>query len=177
MWFHPADRVTLPPAQLLLYAFGPDASFEGHLVGALERIESGGALRILDALFVTSDPETSELVAIDLRGGAGGIIVAPLLDFRLDPASRRRATERALSPHASGLPAEALRELGAALEPGAAMVALLVEHAWAKTLEDAVSRTGGTPLASEFVQATTLAELAPAVVAAAGHGGESATSG
>jgi hypothetical protein len=171
------DRVTQPPAQLLLYAFGPDASFEGHLVGALERIEIGGALRILDALFVMSDREAGELVAIDLRGSAGGIVVAPLLNFRLDPASRRRATERALSPHASGLPAEVLRELGEALEPGAALVALLVEHAWAKTLEDAVSRTGGTRLASELVQATTLAELAPAVVAAAGREGDSATRG
>jgi hypothetical protein len=171
------DRVTQPPAQLLLYAFGPDANFEGHLVGALERIESGGALRILDALFVMSDRATGELVAIDLRGSAGGIVVAPLLDFRLDPASRRRATQRALSPHASGLPAEALRELGEALEPGAALVALLLEHAWANTLEDAVSRTGGIPLASEFVQAMTLAELAPAVVAAAARGGDSATRG
>jgi hypothetical protein len=152
--------------QLLLYAFGPDARFEGQLVGALERIESGGTLRVLDALFVTSDPETGELVAIDLRGGTGGI-VAELLDFRLDPASRRRATERALSPHSSGLPAEALRRLGEALDPGAAMLALLLEHRWAKTLEDAISRTGGTPLASDFVDATTLAELAPAVVAAA----------
>jgi len=150
--------------QLLLYSFGPDANFEGQLVGAFERIQSGGALRVLDALFVTNDPETGELIAIDLGGGAGGI-VADLLDFRLDPASRRRATERALSPHASGLPAEALHKLGEALDPGAAMLALLLEHAWAETLEDAVSRSGGTPLASEFVDATTLAELAPAVVA------------
>jgi hypothetical protein len=149
--------------QLFVYAFGPDANFEGRLVGALERIESGGALRVLDALFVASEPETGELVAIDLRGGAGGII-AELLDFRLDPASRRRATERALSPHTSGLPAEALRKLGETLDPGAAMLALLVEHAWAETLEDALARTGGTPLASEFVEATTLAELGPAVV-------------
>jgi hypothetical protein len=146
--------------QLFLYAFGPEASFEGRLVGALERIESGGALRVLDALFVASEPETGELVAIDLRGGAGGII-AELLDFWLDPASRRRATERALSPDASGLPADALRKLGETLDPGAAMLALLVEHAWAETLEDAVARTGGTPLASEFVEATTLAELGP----------------
>ena len=47
------------------------------------------------------------------------------------------------------------------------MLALLLDHAWANTLEDAVSRTSGTPLHSEFVEATTLAELAPAVVAAA----------
>jgi hypothetical protein len=153
--------VTHPPAQLLLFAFGPDASFEGHLVGALERIESGGALRILDALFVMREPDTGELAAIDLRGGAGGIAVAPLLDFRLDPAARRRATERALRPDAGGLPPEALRELGEGLEPGAAAVALLVGHEWAKILEDAVARTGGTQLASEFVEATTLADLAP----------------
>jgi hypothetical protein len=44
------------------------------------------------------------------------------------------------------------------------MLALLVQHAWAEALEDAVSRTGGTPLASEFVEATTLAELGPFVV-------------
>jgi hypothetical protein len=44
------------------------------------------------------------------------------------------------------------------------MLALLVQHAWAETLEDAVSRTGGMPLASEFVEATTLADLGPAVV-------------
>ena len=36
-----------PPVQLLVYSFGPDASFEGQLVGALERIEVGGAMRIL----------------------------------------------------------------------------------------------------------------------------------
>src|SRR5215204_5815763 len=103
--------------QLLLDAFGPDAHFEGQLVGAFERVESGGALRILDALFVTNDPETGELVAIDLRGGAGGAgaAIAQLLDFRLDPASRRRATERALSPRR-----DLSDGLGALLSGGAA---------------------------------------------------------
>jgi len=35
--------------QLLVYGFGPGAVFEGRLVGALERIESGAALRVRDA--------------------------------------------------------------------------------------------------------------------------------
>ena len=147
------------PAQLLVFGFGPEAHFEGQLVGALERIESGGALRVLDVLFVGRDPETGELVAVDLAGGGAGGIVAPLLGFRLNPAERRQATERALS-------AEGLRELGAGLEPGAAMAAVLVEHVWARSLEEAVSRTGGAPLASEFVDATGLAELAPHLRAA-----------
>ena len=60
--------MTLPSTQLVVYGFGPDADFEGRLVGALERIESGGSLRILDAIFVASDPDTGELLAVDLKG-------------------------------------------------------------------------------------------------------------
>lgn len=169
------DRVTLPPAQLLVYRFGPDANFEGRLVGALERIESGGSLRVLDVLFVQRDAESGELVAVGLHGDAGGI-VGPLLDFRLDPNRRRRATERALGTDPSGVPAETLRELGSTLEPGAAIAAVLVEHEWARALEEAVSRTGGTALASEFVAAAALAELAPDLLAAAGRSGGSGAS-
>jgi hypothetical protein len=146
--------------QLLVYRFGADADFEGRLVGALERIESGGTLRIVDAIFVASEPDSGELLAIDLKGDSSAGKVAPLLRFRLEPAERRRATERALRPHGSGLPAEALRELGRALPPGESIVALLVEHEWAHALNDAVSRTGGTVVGNGFVEATTLAELA-----------------
>lgn len=163
-------RAPLPSTQLLVYGFGADADFEGQLVGALERIESGGALRILDALFVARDAETGELVAIGLEGDGAGGIVAPLLDFRLDAVARRRATERALDTRTGGELGELLRTLGSALEPGAALVALLVEHRWARALEDAVSRTGGAPLASEFVEATALTDLAPALLAALGPG-------
>ena len=158
---------TLPHAHLMVYGFGPDADFEGRLVGALERIESGGSLRILDVLFVKSDAETGELVALDVRGGGAGGIAAPLLGFRLDPSERRRATERALRVDATAVPGGMLRELVEALEPGAALAAVLVEHVWTRALEDAASRTGGTLLASEFIDVTVLAELAPNLLAAA----------
>ena len=45
------------PAHLLVYGFAPGAEFEGRLVGAIERIESGGALRVLDVLFVMRDAD------------------------------------------------------------------------------------------------------------------------
>lgn len=155
--------------QLLVYGFGPGTKFEGQLVGALERIESGGALRILEALFLARDGETGELVAIDLRGDSGGI-VGPMLDFRLEPGERRRATERALDSDRAGVSGETLREIEKALEPGTAIAAVLVEHRWAEALEDAVSRTGGTPLANAFVEGTELAELGPELLAAASSG-------
>jgi hypothetical protein len=159
--------VSLQTAQLLVYRFGPDANFEGRLVGALERIEAGAAVKIVDALFVARDPENGELVAIDLPSNSAGGIVAPLLRFRLEPGVRRRATERALAPHGSGVPAETLLQLADTLEPGEALFAVLLEHAWAGALDDAVARTQGTPLANEFVDDTTLANLAPDLLAAA----------
>jgi hypothetical protein len=155
------------PAQLLVYRFPPGADFEGRLVGAMERIESGGALKILEGLFVASDPETREPVAIDLKGHGAAGIVAPLVSFRFDAAERGRATKRAMDPNRGGLAPDTLRELASALEPGAAIVAVLVEHAWARALEDAVSRTGGTALAREFVDSERLAELGPDLLAAA----------
>ena len=151
-----AAQVNLPSKQLFVFGFDASAAFEGQLVGALERLESGGAVRILDVLFVATDEATGDPVAINLQGGTGGL-TAKLLDFRLDPVARRKATELALG----GDVAEVLRDLGGALERGTALAAVLVEHLWARALEDAVSRVSGRPLASEFVDAAKLSELPP----------------
>jgi hypothetical protein len=146
--------------QLLVYGFGPGAEFEGRLVGALERIESGAALRVRDALFVGADPETGDLVAVHRHGDAG---VIGLLGFRLDERERRRSTERALNSPTGDL----VRRIGATLEPGCALAAILVEHAWASALEDAVTRSGGSSLHDARVDATALGDHAADLVAAA----------
>jgi hypothetical protein len=153
-------EVTLPSRQLLAFGFDEDAAFEGQLVGALERLESGGALRILDVLFVAADNATGELRAINLQGGTGGL-VSKLLDFRLDSGAQRRASERALADDTRGGMAQLLRDLGENLEPGSATALVLVEHVWSRALTDAVARVGGRALTSEFVDAATLSELAP----------------
>lgn len=162
---------TLPFAQLLVYEFGPDAQFEGQLGGAVGRIENGGTLRVLEAMFIQREAETGELVVIDLRGDGAGSLVAPVLDFRLDPGARRRATERALAAGTPGISGETLKTLGEPLSPGRAIAALLVEHVWAQTLAEAVERTSGTLLLSQFVEGRTLAELTPQLLSAARQGG------
>lgn len=154
-------------AQLFVYEFGPDSRFEGQLGGALERLETGGVLRILEATFIQREADSGELVVFDVSGDGAGSLIAPLLDFRLDPGARRRATERALAAETPGIPADVVRELGNALKPGNAIAVLLLEHRWAAALEDAVARTGGTQVVGEFVQARTLAELAPRLLSAA----------
>ena len=141
--------MTLPSTQLLAFGFSAGASFEGQLVGAIERLESGGALRVLDAVFVAADEDTGERVAINLQGNTGGL-TSKLLDFRLDPGARRPTPERSLED-----------DLGGGLEPGSALAVLLVDHVWARGLDDAVARVGGRALKSEFVAAATLSDLAP----------------
>jgi hypothetical protein len=146
--------------QLLVYGFGPGAVYEGRLVGALERIESGAALRIRDALFVGADPETGELVAVHRHGDAG---VIGLLGFRLDQRERRRSTERALNSSTGDL----VRRVGATLQPGCAIAALLVEHAWATALEDAVTRSGGASLHDTHVDEGSIGAHTDTLLAAA----------
>jgi hypothetical protein len=162
-----------PNVQLLAYRFDPGAAFEGQLLGALERIESGGSLRIREVLFVARDPETGELLAVAGHGKQQGSLVAPLLGFRLDPAERGRATERALRAYDRGADPNPLRVLAETLAPGGAVAAVLVEHVWANAIEDAVERTGGAPLLSAFVAGTELAELSPELAAAAARAGDS----
>jgi hypothetical protein len=161
--------------QLLAFHFPPEAAFEGRLVGALERMESGGALRILDTLFVASEPGTGELLAVATHGSRLGGEVASLLRFRLEPAARKRATERALAAYARAGAPNPLEAVHARLEPGAAVAAALVEHVWRRALDDAIASMGGRPVADDRPDAAEPAALADALVAAlpgpGAHGG------
>jgi hypothetical protein len=133
--------------QLLTYSFPAQADFGGLLVGALQRIESGGAIRVLEILFVARGAGPQEFAAISRRSSSAGMI-GQLIGFRLEDSVRAQETERALNGPAGDL----IRELAAALEPGCAVVGLLVEHTWAHVLADAVARTGGAPFASELLE-------------------------
>ena len=157
--------------QLLALRFDPGAEFEGQLVGALERLESGGTLRIRDVLFVGRDGETGELLAVAAHGRGQGSLVRTLLGFRLDPSERSRTTERALGAYDREGELHPLRQLAETLEPGGAFAAVLVEHVWARALDDAVARTGGTPLLNAWVADVELAALSPELVAAAARAG------
>jgi hypothetical protein len=144
-----------PSAQLLVYRFGPTAEYAGRLVDALEQIEIGGSLRILDALFVARDVETGKLAALTVRGDEMGSLAAPLIGFRLDSSERDRATEGALA----GSSGPAIQRLADRLAPGEAVAAILVDHVWARTLERGVSVTGGTLAVSAMVPQGDLAQL------------------
>ena len=148
--------MTASTRQLLAYSFGPGSSFEGQLVGALERIESGGAMRILDALFVGRQPESGELVAVSLSADGSAGMIGRLISFRLDESARRSSTQRVLD----GPAGEMVRSLADGMQPGNALAAVLVEHKWALTLGEAIARMGGNEAVNRFVDADEIGAVA-----------------
>ena len=100
--------------QLLAFTFGRDSTFEGQLVGALERMELAGTMRVLDGLFVAREPESGELSAISLTDSPPSRRISRILGFRLDPSECETATQRTLA----GPAGETVRALGAVLTPG-----------------------------------------------------------
>jgi hypothetical protein len=105
------------PVSFVAAGFGPEAAFEGRIVAELERFERTGALRVLDVLFVRRLPDSGEL---ETRPGIPG---RPTLVSEDD-----------------------VDEVAAALGPGQAAGLLLIEHVWARELEEAVVATGGAIL-------------------------------
>lgn len=160
--------------QFLVFEFGSDSTFEGQVVGALERIESGDAMRVVDGLFVARERASGELRAISLSDSPPSLMTSRLLGFRLDDRDRRSATRRAID----GAAGDAVQSLAALLPPGRAVAAVLVEHRAAvaeaaavpEALAEAVARVGGTEVVSELVEASGMTQLTARLVAAAQHG-------
>lgn len=145
-----------PSRQLLVYSFPPGSAYEGQLVGALERIEAGGTLRILDAVFAGRDPDTGETIAVAMSGGTAGM-VSRLISFRLDAGDRAKTTRQALD----GPSGEVIGSLVADLAPGAAVLAVLIEHAWQDVLNAAIERAQGAAVSSGFTEHARIADAWP----------------
>ena len=154
------------PTHLRVYRFDPGAVFEGGLVGAIERMKLASDTKLLDALFVTNDAASGELAAVDLASGGADGTFASMLDFRLDPGRRGAITERTLAEH-GGVLRPLIEAVAATLEAGAAIFAVL--HTGAPTvLDDAVARSHGRLIADDPVDAQTLAQAGPQLLAAVG---------
>lgn len=153
------------PTHLRVYRFDEQVSLDGGLVRALEQIELTADAGLLDMLFVTRADAGGELQAIDLATSRADGTMATLLDFRLDPSSRRATTRRTLQPHPGGVPAAVVETVGGSLAPGSAVLAALVAGQPA-ALDDAVTSSGGRLVADAPVAASALGDVAPRLCAA-----------
>jgi hypothetical protein len=155
-------------AHVRVYRFEPGTVFEGGLVGAVERIQLDRDTKLLDALFVTQDPASGGMAAVDLASGGAGGTFASMLDFRLDPGRRHAITERTLAEHRGGVPRPLIEAVAATLEDGAAIVAVLHTGAAPTVLDEAVARCEGRLIANDPVDAQAFAHAGPQLLAAVG---------
>jgi Protein of unknown function (DUF1269) len=149
----------LGPVQLIAAGFGAEARYEGRIAGELERIEASGSLRVLDVLFVRKDAESGELQALNAQGAELGGIVRSLLGLGNGdggPAPPASSTGR-------GVTRQEIEDVGAELGPGEAAGILLIEHVWARGLEEAIRETGGTILQQSLLDPQTAQEVAAQV--------------
>ena len=155
-------------AHLRVYRFDPGTLFEGGLVGAIERMQLSRDTKLLDALFVTHDPASGSLAAVDLASGGAGGTFAAMLDFRLDADRRQAITLRTLADHRGGVPRALIEALAATLQDGAAIIAVLYIGAVPTVLDEAVARAHGRLIANDPVEALALAHAGPQLLAAVG---------
>jgi hypothetical protein len=146
---------TTGPVQLLAVAFPASARFEGQIAEEIERLESAGAIQILDFVFLHRDEASGALVRMDYQGGADEGHVTALLEGE--------AGEAADWPHgASGafrLTADDIREAAEALEPGTSAAFIVFEHVWARGLKQAIRDVGGVPFAEGFLTPEAVAAM------------------
>src|SRR4051812_23572792 len=140
--------MSIGPVQLLVLGFD-HPRFHGEIVAELDRLQTGGSVRVIDALAVYKDADTelevAHLSSVPDAPGAGlGRVVGALvgLDVEGEPglgADGEPLTEREGWDVLDDIP----RDSAAAL--------LLLEHRWAVPLRDAVARAGGYRIADGFI--------------------------
>ena len=59
---------SIGPVQFIALGFPEDANYSGQIIAEIEKIEASGSLRVLDVLFVRKDPDTGELLTMDIQG-------------------------------------------------------------------------------------------------------------
>jgi uncharacterized membrane protein len=142
---------TFGPVEYIVIHFDTDR-FGSGIVPALRDLLDKGLVRLIDVAVVTKSIE-----------GALSILETQELGPEVAQAFQRLTGE--LSP----LLSEAdLQELGDALEPGSASVALLFEHVWATRFAEAVRDAKGKLVLAERIPHPVIAEAQSQLLAVAG---------
>jgi hypothetical protein len=114
------------PVDVVILAFG-EPTFDGSVLGELARLAGEGTIRVLDVMAVMKD-EDGSVTALDIEDQPAAVKEA--LGF-IETGTRGMFD--------SG-DADLLKE---GIVPGSAVVALVIEHAWALGLRKALEKVGG----------------------------------
>lgn len=163
------------PIQIIAVAFPSTDRFEGRIAAELMRLSDAGTIRIIDALAViVEDDEVDIIRATDLSeeqreelGAEFGALIG--LGANGIEGFIEGAELGAEVVEAGGLGlVEAIGEdLIDDLPDDSAALLLIIEHAWAVPLRDAIVETGGVLMANQWIGAQDLVQLGAALGAEA----------
>ena len=147
------------PVQLVIVAFDGE-KFDGGILAELRRLREGGAVRLIDLLFVAKgeDDEVIELVMSDLSAAGGeeyGALVRALIGVGVGGAPTTAEAEHAATDAASRNGSRLdLRDtwfLADQIPPGTAAAVVLLEHLWAAPLRAAIEAAEGHDLVDAWI--------------------------
>jgi hypothetical protein len=163
------------PLQILAVGFPDTARLEGRVAEELARLSDAGIIRIVDALAVLAEDDDVDILRVsdldmEQREELGAEIGALI---GLGAAGLEGFVEGAelgveiVEEGGLGLVESVAAELVENLPDGTAGLLLIIEHAWAVPLRDAVVDAGGVLLANRWVGAQQLVGLGAALADAA----------
>ena len=156
--------MAIGPIQLIALTF-EDFHPTGEIMPALQAAMKRGAIRLIDAQFVSKD-EDGQLTSLEMSGLSGeetiefGAVIGGLIGAGAGGAegAASGSLEGALiaAEHNYGLSAEDLFAAADRIKPGAAAALLMIEHTWAIGFGTAVRESGGKMAAQGFLTPETL---------------------
>ena len=146
------------PLHLVVIGFD-ERRFRSEVMPELRALRETGVIRLVDLLLVRRDDrggvrELPLAALVPNEVGRYGFLLRPLL--AAGPPLAGSAPDGGEGPVLS---ARDLFDLGARIPPEGSAAFLLLEHAWAARLVEAVARAGGGLVAEGMVRPETLAEL------------------
>ncbi|MGZ7006570.1 MAG: LuxR C-terminal-related transcriptional regulator [Ilumatobacteraceae bacterium] len=134
------------PLQVIVVSFGPGADFQGRVLAEVDRLQGRGVLRLLDVLVVAKDEDgTIQRLDVGDDEDFGTLLASVVL------RDRAGVVEPAADDDSIGFDPTDAWAMAESLLPGTALAFLLIEHAWAQPLLDAISETGGVVLGQGFL--------------------------
>ena len=163
------------PIQILAIGFPTTDRFEGRIAEELARASDAGIIRIVDALAVLVEGDDVDILRVsdldetqreELGASIGALIGLGAAGIEGFVAGAEAGAEIA-DEGGFGLVEAVAEELVEGLPDGSAGLLLIIEHAWAVPLRDAVLDAGGILLANEWIGVQDLVAIGAALREAA----------
>ena len=159
------------PIQIFAFGFPDTAGFEGRIAAELIKASDAGTIRIIDALAVVADGDEVEILRVsdldDEQRTELGMEMGALIGLGMAGLEGMLAGAEAVESGGLGVVEAIGEEFIDELPDGAAALLLIIEHAWAVPLREAVVDAGGVLIGNQWIGAQDLVELGLALGIAA----------